>query len=82
MARLRLFARAREAAGRAADTIDAPTLGALLRDVRTRYGDEFATVLDTSKVWVNGDQPLEGEATRLGPEDEVAVLPPVSGGTG
>jgi molybdopterin converting factor small subunit len=32
-------------------------------------------------VWVNGDEPVAGDATVLGPGDEVAVLPPVSGGS-
>jgi molybdopterin converting factor small subunit len=31
-------------------------------------------------VWVNGDEPTNGTATLLTDGDEVAVLPPVSGG--
>ncbi len=80
MARLRLFARAREAAGTAEVTSDAPTLGALLAWARTELGAEFAAVLDTSRVWVNGDEPVAGDETVLTADDEVAVLPPVSGG--
>jgi molybdopterin converting factor small subunit len=80
VARLRLFAQAREAAGRAADTFDAVTLDALLDDARARYGPEFAAVLDRARVWVNGDEPLAAGATVVGADDEVAVLPPVSGG--
>jgi len=37
-------------------------------------------VLDNARVWVNGDEPPEGDATTLHRDDEVAVLPPVSGG--
>jgi molybdopterin converting factor small subunit len=37
-------------------------------------------VVGISKVWVNGE-PSEPEAP-VGPSDEVAVLPPVSGGCG
>jgi molybdopterin converting factor small subunit len=37
-------------------------------------------VLAGSRVWVNGDEPAEGPATPLHDDDEVAVLPPVSGG--
>jgi molybdopterin converting factor small subunit len=37
-------------------------------------------VLDNARVWVNGDEPADGPATLLEDGDEVAVLPPVSGG--
>ena len=43
-----------------------------------RYGDGFATVLATCRVWVNGD--TAGRDVAVGVSDEVAVLPPVSGG--
>ena len=46
----------------------------------TRYGTEFAAVLERSRVWVNGDETPEGAATELHDGDEIAVLPPVSGG--
>jgi len=78
--RLVCFAGAREAAGRRDDTFDAATLGELLARARDRYGPGFAEVLDSSRVWVNGDEPGAGDATALSDGDEVAVLPPVSGG--
>jgi MoaD family protein len=79
--RLRLFARAREAAGTGSDDVPAgTTLRALLDDACARYGDDFAAVLERSRVWVNGDEPADGDATVLADGDEVAVLPPVSGG--
>lgn len=37
-------------------------------------------MLDTSRVWLNGDEPAAGMGTPLADGDEVAVLPPVSGG--
>ena len=80
---LRLFASAREAAGRGTDEYDVdatPTVGALLDAAGSAYGPTFVTVLATARVWVNGDEPAEGPATQLVPGDEVAVLPPVSGG--
>jgi len=52
----------------------------LLAELCTDYGPEFAAVLDNARVWVNGDEPADGDATRLCAGDEVAVLPPVSGG--
>jgi molybdopterin synthase sulfur carrier subunit len=78
--RLRLFARAREAAGTSGAELEATTLAALLAEACATYGEEFAAVLASSRVWVNGDDPVDGDATTLTDGDEVAVLPPVSGG--
>ncbi len=82
---LRLFATARQAAGRSSDHLDVPTdatLDDLVAAAVARYGDEFAAVLPTARVWVNGEEPPAGGSTRLHAGDEVAVLPPVSGGAG
>ncbi len=80
---LRLFAAAREAAGRSHDDLEVAP-GASLRDAlgvaTERYGEGFRDVLATSRVWVNGDEPPAGLDTPLRENDEVAVLPPVSGG--
>jgi len=57
---------------------DAATVDELLDLARARYGSDFAAVLTRSRVWVNGE-PVEG-SFRLAEADEVAVLPPVSGG--
>lgn len=80
MSRLVLFARAREVAGRSNDDIDAATLGELLDRARDAYGPEFGAILERCRVWVNGNEPTDGMDTPVGPKDEVAVLPPVSGG--
>ncbi|TMK61506.1 MAG: MoaD/ThiS family protein, partial [Actinobacteria bacterium] len=55
-------------------------VGDLLATAIERYGTSFASVLETARVWVNGDEPVDGDATVLSEGDEVAVLPPVSGG--
>jgi molybdopterin synthase sulfur carrier subunit len=78
MATLRLFAAAREAAGTGRDQVPGATIGDVLDEAVRRYGTPFAEVLATCRVWRNGD-----EARRDMPvddDDEVAVLPPVSGG--
>lgn len=78
MATLRLFAGAREAAGTGSAEVDGATVAAVLENAVARYGRRFADVLATSKVWVNGEEVPHGHA--VGDNDEVAVLPPVSGG--
>lgn len=75
---MRLFASAREAAGTARDSMPGSTVAEVLEAARARYGDDFAAVLPTCKVWVNGDE--ADDATAVSDTDEVAVLPPVSGG--
>jgi molybdopterin converting factor small subunit len=42
------------------------------------YGEGFSTILNASRVWVNGES--VDMNTVLADGDEVAVLPPVSGG--
>lgn len=82
MARVRIFAALRDAAGKAVDEIDAETVGVLVEEAKRRYGPEFAEFLSFSNVAVNGIliSHLAGDETALGPGDEVAFLPPVSGG--
>jgi molybdopterin synthase sulfur carrier subunit len=78
MALLRLFAAARAAAGADRVVLDGATVGDVLEQAITRFGDPFVLVLERSRVWVNG-QPAPGE-TPVSDRDEIAVLPPVSGG--
>jgi sulfur-carrier protein len=78
MANVRLFASAREAAGRGRDELPGATVADVLAAARDRYGAGFADVLATCRIWVNGE--AVPEHTVVGPDDEVAVLPPVSGG--
>jgi MoaD family protein len=80
MATLRLFAAAREAAGTGREVIHAGTVGAVLDQARSRHGDLFAAVLAESRVWLNGE-PADLTAP-VEDGDEVAILPPVSGGFG
>jgi molybdopterin converting factor small subunit len=73
-----LFASAREAAGTGTDTIEGATVGDVLDGAVQRYGSGFAEVLGTCRIWVNGDAAERSVAVTS--SDEVAVLPPVSGG--
>jgi molybdopterin converting factor small subunit len=78
MATLRLFAAAREAAGTGRDTVAGATVGEVLDAAQVRYGEAFAAVLATARVWCNGEP--AGPDRPVVDADEVAVLPPVSGG--
>ena len=78
MAKLLLLGPAREAAGVRNDTFEASSVEELLRLAGDRYGESFKQILDFSQIWLNGDWT---ELTcSIGPQDEVAVLPPVAGG--
>lgn len=78
MAVLRLFAAARTAAGTARAELPGGTVADVLDAAVARFGADFAEVLATSKVWVNGVEAPRHAA--VADDDEVAVLPPVSGG--
>jgi len=55
-------------------------LGPLLEDLVARCGPDLGAVLAVSRVWVNGQEPVRVPATEIRAGDEVAILPPVSGG--
>lgn len=78
MATLRLFAAAREAAGTGRADIDGATVGEVLDAATDRFGATFRDVLGTCRVWVNGEPATRDRS--VSSQDEVAVLPPVSGG--
>ncbi|MDQ6838760.1 MAG: MoaD/ThiS family protein [Actinomycetota bacterium] len=75
---LRMFAAARQEAGTGRASVHATTVGQVLDDAASRYGVGWARVVAISRVWVNGEPAEVARALRAG--DEVAVLPPVSGG--
>jgi molybdopterin converting factor small subunit len=79
MAIVRLFASARQAAGTGRDELPGATVAEVLTAATARYGASFADVLATCRVWVNGESAFESDL--VGPTDEVAILPPVSGGS-
>ena len=75
---LRLFAQAREAAGVGRAEIDGGTVGEVVSAACERFGAQFAAIVGTSRVWLNGQAADHNAA--VSPADEVAILPPVSGG--
>ncbi len=78
MARLRLFGPAREAAGRASVVQTGASVGEIIANAEERFGADFARVVAVSAIWLNG-QAVELDAS-VGDDDEVAIIPPVSGG--
>lgn len=79
MARLRLFAGLRDLAGTGNVEIEGTTVGGVLDAASDRFGAAFAVSLGNARVWVNGE---EAEPTDpVAPNDEVALIPPVSGGS-
>ncbi|MGH2810393.1 MAG: MoaD/ThiS family protein, partial [Actinomycetota bacterium] len=83
MAHLRLFAILRELAGTSHSPTEGATVGEVLEAAGRRFGPEFARAAGASTIAVNGvdARHLAGLNTQVGPEDEVALLPPVSGGS-
>lgn len=78
MARLLFLGPARDATGTRSDVVDGDSLEVVLDEAVRRYGPAFQAILDVSRVWVNGEPADPGSL--IGHDDEIAVLPPVSGG--
>ena len=78
MAVVRLFAAARDAARTARDEVPGATVREVLDRASERFGPAFTAVLPTCRIWVNGEPAADHDPVSAG--DELAVLPPVSGG--
>ena len=76
---VRYFAAARAAAGVAEESVSAPTLAALRKELAAGHGEKLARVLEMASFLVDGlawheqDAPLPAGCT-------VDVLPPFAGG--
>ena len=73
MARLRLFAILREAAGTGSVEVPGTTVEEVVANATARFGPAFARALLTAQTWVNGER--AGPATPVNDEDEVALIP-------
>ncbi len=78
MPTLRLFATVRVAAGTGKASIDGNSVAEVLENATDEFGDEFAQLIPICRIWVNGTS--ADVDTIVGADDEVALLPPVSGG--
>jgi molybdopterin converting factor small subunit len=79
MARLRMFAGLRDIAGVGSTDIDGATVAEVLAEAGRRYGSAFERGLGNARVWVNGEEAEPFQPVSA--EDEVALIPPVSGGS-
>ena len=75
---LRLFATIRVAAGTGRATIAGETVGEVLAEATARFGSDFEQLIPICRIWVNGAS--ADVTTPVADGDEVALLPPVSGG--
>jgi molybdopterin converting factor small subunit len=75
---LRLFGPAREIAGTSVDNVPGTNISEITEAAAARYGERFSALLPSCRVWLNGDTADPDSGVRE--EDEVAILPPVSGG--
>ncbi|MDP7258558.1 MAG: MoaD/ThiS family protein [Acidimicrobiales bacterium] len=78
MAVLLLFASARVAAGTGRSQMSGSTVREVMDAACHHYGATFANQLDSCGIWLNGE-PAEA-CDPVTDSDEVAILPPVSGG--
>lgn len=78
MVRVRLFAALREAADASEVEASGNTVGEVVDALSATYGERFAAITAVSSFVVNGER--AARATPIAEGDEVALLPPVSGG--
>jgi molybdopterin converting factor small subunit len=75
---VRLFAALRDLAGASRVRGRGETVGDVVADLCRRYGERFEKVARAGSVVVDGER--AGDDRRLAGTEEVALLPPVSGG--
>jgi MoaD family protein len=75
---VRLFAALREIAGASHVEAVGRTVGEVVDALSARYGERFAQIAEVGSFVVNGERATRD--TPIAEGDEVALLPPVSGG--
>jgi sulfur-carrier protein len=76
--RIRLFAALRDIAGTSELEFDAPDVATLREELAAKFGDEFGRILAAGAVIVDEEKATDDRP--LQPGNDVALLPPVSGG--
>ncbi|MFL5766577.1 MAG: MoaD/ThiS family protein [Actinomycetota bacterium] len=80
MPRVRVFASLRDLAGERVVDVPGGSVEELLRAAGDRYGAEFESIARVGSVVVNGER--ADPRAEVSEEDDVAFLPPFSGGAG
>jgi sulfur-carrier protein len=75
---VRLFAALREMAGAGRAPVEGRTVGEVADAVSATHGERFAAIVAASSFVVNGER--ADRSTPVADGDEVAILPPMSGG--
>jgi MoaD family protein len=78
MIRVRLFAALRELAGASEVEAEGKSAGDVIDVLSSRYGERFSQIAAVGSVVVNGERATRSTPVAAG--DQVALLPPVSGG--
>jgi molybdopterin converting factor small subunit len=78
--RIRLFAALRELAASSEVEAEGATVGEVVDALAARYGERFGTIARAGSVVVDGER--AGAERALAGDEQVALLPPVSGGSG
>lgn len=73
MARLRLFAGLRDAAGMGSADVSGETVGEVLANAAAYFGPVFAEGLSVAQVWLNGER--AGPSTPVTDQDEISLVP-------
>jgi MoaD family protein len=76
--RVRVFAALRELAGASEVESSGSTVGEIVDELERRYGQRFGRIARAGSAVVDGERALLDREVREG--EEVALLPPVSGG--
>jgi MoaD family protein len=79
MAKAMVFASLRQVVGAREIEFPAGTIGELLRQAAETYGEAFAKQVPHCTILVNGSGVTEPD-TPITDADQIAILPPVSGG--
>jgi molybdopterin synthase sulfur carrier subunit len=77
--KIRLFAALRELAGSNEVEVEAETVGDALKALADRFGERFEQIARVGSAVVDGER--ASADTKLHGAREVALLPPVSGGS-